>query len=119
MSVEPEKEGPTKSWVAETSCTVRTLDGRTKDVRIRIGRPYQVSENEGACPVEMDGLYPNISDIHGVDTFQALALAVDFVRKIMKNLKDKGATIEDFTGWNLLDLQDLVRNHSVDIAEPD
>jgi len=46
-------------------------------VLVQLGRPYNVSENEAICPYrftyrgETSG-----ADIHGIDTFQALELAV-------------------------------------------
>jgi hypothetical protein len=84
-----------KHIIAETSCTVKTPSGEVRDVQVRIGCPYQISETEAACPVAVDGLYENIPDIHGIDTFQALILAIEFVRSIMTGLNSRGYVIED------------------------
>ena len=64
--------------------------GERKTIHIAIGRPYAMSSKEAACPIEMAGLYPNIRDIRGADTLQALTLAVEFVKITIQKWEEKG-----------------------------
>lgn len=86
--------------IAETTRIVRGSKGEEKNVHIAIGRPYRISEEEAACPVSMDGLYAKISDIHGSDTFHALALALCFVTLTFKKLEEKGYSFHFENGEN-------------------
>jgi hypothetical protein len=55
-----------------------TLDGKRKDVTIRIGIPYWIEEGEIAgCAVRYDGLFPVFNDRKGTDLLQALQIASD------------------------------------------
>ena len=71
--------------------------GEKLPVSIEIGRPYEIQDGKGAdfakCPVSMRGLHKNISDIAGEDTFQALTLAIAFVRTMLKYFNDDGGKI--------------------------
>jgi hypothetical protein len=80
--------------IAETTFLLREPSGKTRPVHIRLGCPYQISEDEAACPVALDGLYEKPCDIHGADTFQALALALGFVRRTIMDWKGKGYTFQ-------------------------
>lgn len=79
--------------IAETSAIFRSPAGVEKEIRIAIGLPYRISDNEAACPISMHGLYDRIEDIHGADTFQALALTIAFIRVTVKAWEKKGYTI--------------------------
>lgn len=60
-----------------------------RSVTIRIGVPYELDE-DAACPITMEGLYSRLSDIRGVDTFQAVALACRFVQRTLQLWMEKG-----------------------------
>ena len=51
-------------------------DGSRRSVRLRIGKPYFVAEGEWACPLELQGFERRHPDMRGVDSLQALALAI-------------------------------------------
>jgi hypothetical protein len=61
-------------------------------VTLRIGKPYQVSDSDWACPVEAEGLFGRLSDIHGIDSFQALVLAQRLLRTLMHGEIADGST---------------------------
>jgi hypothetical protein len=46
--------------------------GKSFQICIGIGQPYQISRDEWACPVDLDGLHSGLRDQHGVDSFQVL-----------------------------------------------
>jgi uridine kinase len=82
--------------IAETKLIMRDKDGRRREIHIKIGRPYELPDGDAACPLSMDGLYGKVHDIHGIDTFQALVLAVGFVRLTLRALEKKGATFFEY-----------------------
>lgn len=92
-----------KDTIAETKITIKSPAGDSKTIHVEIGRPYSISEDEAACPIAMTGLYPNISDLHGTDTLQALALALEFVRLTIHSWEKKGFEFEFPSGGALPD----------------
>ena len=90
-----------KDAIAETKIVMRSPTGDSTSVHVEIGRPYLVSADEAACPIGMTGLYPRIHDIHGTDTLQALALALEFVRITIHTWEEKGFTFEFPEGGDL------------------
>ena len=54
--------------------------GERIPVIVAIGHPFPTPGGEWACPVSMVGLQESVADIHGLDSFQAISLAVAFVR---------------------------------------
>lgn len=64
---------------------------------MQIGAPYEVRDEKGReharCPVSLEGLHDQVSDIEGEDTFQALTLAVGFVREALQLFVDEGVKI--------------------------
>lgn len=83
-----------KNTIAKTEMDMISSEGVRKPIFVKIGQPYSISPNEAACPIAIAGLYPSISDIHGVDTFQALALAFEFVRTTIQAWEKEGYTFE-------------------------
>ena len=48
---------------------------------VRLGRPRQSGDDEWACPVQILGLDDDeVRDVYGVDSLQALVLALQMVR---------------------------------------
>ena len=80
--------------IANTKLKMRSPSGDTTDIHIQIGRPYEISEDEAACPIEMKDLYQKIPDLRGIDTFQALAIAFMFVRTTIREWTKKGYIFE-------------------------
>lgn len=57
---------------------------------VRIGKPYWVSENvEAACPVQIEGLYSKLADVHGVDLYQAVQLAMQLAETLLGSAAGK------------------------------
>ncbi|HUT25308.1 MAG TPA: hypothetical protein VM492_13270 [Sumerlaeia bacterium] len=76
--------------IASTELVAILPSGEKKRIRIEIGTPCARDAGDAACSVAMAGLYDNLHDAIGVDTFQALALAVSFVRQTLRGLTNKG-----------------------------
>lgn len=73
----------------------RFADGANRRVQIRVGKPYEVSFREWACPVEIRGFEPRYPDIRGGDSVQALCLAITLVRLRIEDFIEKGGRVLD------------------------
>ena len=80
--------------IAEMKIQMKSPEGNSRPISVQIGRPYSISPDESACPISMVGLYPKIRDICGIDTFQSLALALEFVRITIRKWEEKGFKFE-------------------------
>ena len=74
------------------------LRGRQKEkpdfmVTAEIGAPYEAGPNEWACPVSVRPLYDRLPDMHGVDSFQALFLAMRLAMALLKDFTEKGGSL--------------------------
>jgi len=78
--------------VAQRELICERSNGARVRVILRIGRPYRASDVDWACPVEAQGLFERLADIHGVDSFQALVLAQGLLRNLLRAEVDDGST---------------------------
>ena len=76
--------------VAETQLVCERSSGERIVITLRLGKPYKSSEVDWACSVEIEGLYPNLADQYGIDSFQALMLAQTLLRKLMSGVIEDG-----------------------------
>jgi uncharacterized protein DUF6968 len=77
--------------------------GERINVTVAIGHPYPTSGGEWACPVEMSGLHGRLVDIRGIDSLQALCLAVNIVRELLASFRaDGGRILDSKTGEDFL-----------------
>jgi len=95
-------------WIAEHRFDCEPADGRKFTVVARIGRPT-LSPREGRlaaygrCPVALAPLIPE-RWIGGEDQFQALCLALDFIRQSLKAFSAAGGRVRFHKTKNLIDL---------------
>jgi hypothetical protein len=80
-------------WIADSRFLLIAGDRSERALTVRIGRPYEVSESEWACPVETDGLYGRHPDIHGADSLQSLWLASSLVRRLLEDFVANGGKV--------------------------
>jgi len=70
--------------------------GRGKFViTLRISAPVRASEVDWACAVELEGLYERLRPQHGVDSWQALVLAQNLARTLLRGFVEDGGQIFD------------------------
>jgi hypothetical protein len=67
--------------------------GERFDVTIRIGHPYRVNDVSWACPVAVDGVDRQLADMHGIDSWQALLLAIGLVRSRLEHFLETGGKL--------------------------
>jgi hypothetical protein len=69
-------------------------DGAHIDIVVGLGIPYEDKQhNAWACPVKMEGLYTELADQHGIDSWQALRLSQKLVVGLLQNFIEKGGRL--------------------------
>jgi hypothetical protein len=79
-----------RTCIAERIVYLKNEEEAIKEVNLRIGQPYQKEEGDWACPIQLIGLFEDLSDVHGEDSFQALMLAQNLARTLLNALVEKG-----------------------------
>jgi hypothetical protein len=93
--------------VASTKLDLQPSGGTKKRVAVRIGKPYCISAQEWASPVELRGHEPRYPDIRGADPLQALCLAISLIRSRLEDFMSKGGKVlhvEDGSLWGAREL---------------
>jgi len=86
---------PGRKVIASRTLLARDENGLEFELTIAVGAPYEISENEWACPASMEGLHARLHDMHGVDSWQALQLALNAVGQLLVYfVKDGGQLFE-------------------------
>jgi hypothetical protein len=67
--------------------------GKRVAVTVAIGHPYPSSEGPWGCPVSITGLHKGVATIYGLDSLQALSLAIAFVRARLTSFVADGGRI--------------------------
>jgi hypothetical protein len=78
-------------------------DGTSRPVKLRVGKPYQVSAVEWACPVEISGFERRYVDVRGEDSMQALCMAISLIRMRLEDFLEKGGKVlgvDDLREWD-------------------
>jgi hypothetical protein len=81
-------------WIATQRFIAIDRSGRKRTVAIRIGKPYRTTKQDWGCPVD-SGILGRVADARGVDSFQALCLAISLVRALVEDFLDKGGRLLD------------------------
>ena len=80
-------------WIAERTIYAVAGDGRSLEIQLGIGTPYEVTEEEWACPVRVDGLHDKLSEMHGVDSWQALQLSCQLAARLLEGFVQDGGRL--------------------------
>lgn len=70
-----------------------TPDGQETNVILKIGVPYEISPEEWACPVAIDGLQDRLHDIHGIDAWQTLQLVQSLQAQLLGYFIQEGGKL--------------------------
>ncbi len=79
--------------VANLSIAAKAAEGEAFEIELEIGAPYCTETGEWACPVGLQGLYDDLPDVRGEDSFQALCLAIGLAQKLLQDFVDEGGTL--------------------------
>ena len=79
------------TWIVESPLTWIAPGGVRVPGRLAIGTPRLTPDGDNAiCPVSLEGLQPGVTEIHGVDTLQALTLALIYLGKRLRDSVSQG-----------------------------
>lgn len=106
--------------IARTTLFCVSPLGIREPIAIEIARPRQIN-GCALCTVRMQGCYEETTDIHGVDTFQALSLAASYVRLTLEALVRKGYRVrtdaKDLVDFDFVEAWFFHADHSAAGAE--
>ena len=80
-------------YIAERVVALVPAVGNRKLISLKVGRPKLTTGGSWACPVVADGLRDNLGAIHGVDSWQAMQLAQQFLLSLLETELDKGGQL--------------------------
>lgn len=81
------------AWLASRAIAAVSSAGRHFQITLRLGIPYEISPEEWACPVAVEGLQVQMHDIHGTDAWQALQLAQNLQAQLLGYFIDDGGEL--------------------------
>jgi hypothetical protein len=73
-------------------------EDRRLDIHASIGAPQRRDDGSWICRVEVAPLQDQALDVRGVDSFHAVWLACSLILKLLVQLKDAGARLENADG---------------------
>ena len=98
---------PMSEAIAQRALICLKSNGKRTAVTLRIGKPYPSSDVDWACPVGLEGLHSRLSDIHGVDSFQALMLARQLLLQLMRGVIEDGGSFRNLDDDSVVDVERL------------
>jgi hypothetical protein len=79
--------------VASISIDAISPKGEAFTIELEIGTPYEREPGGWACPVALTGLYDRLAEARGVDSFQALCMAISLAQDLLHGFRDKGGKL--------------------------
>jgi hypothetical protein len=69
-------------------------EGRRVELRLRLGAPQQTTNRDFKCPVQICGMHNDrVFEIVGLDSLQALQLALKFAATLLHAKQEQGSQI--------------------------
>lgn len=82
-----------RELIAERTIHAIDKDSREFEIRLMVGKPYEVSPTAWACPVAMVGLHGVFPDMYGVDSWQALLTSLNLIGSLLNYFVEDGGRI--------------------------
>lgn len=95
-----------KYVIGERQVLAKLKNGDVKLVKLQVGLPEPV-EGRWQSEIALDGLYPNVVKVPGVDSFQCLNLAFGVVRTALEKFVEAGGQLYWRDGSGPLGLADI------------
>jgi hypothetical protein len=91
----PVEERAQMSPIAELTLQARSATGDSFELRVEIGVPRGVTDDEWLCPLSIIPLpqYRSLCDTRGTSAFQALSLAIDYARLSLDTFVAEGGEL--------------------------
>ncbi|MEP7074727.1 MAG: DUF3658 domain-containing protein [Acidobacteriota bacterium] len=106
-----------RELIAERTIYAIDKDLREFKIRLMIGKPYPDDSGSWACPVAMIGLRGAFPDMHDVDSWQALMIAVNLHRRLLTYFVEDGGKLFWDKDGNELTVEELL-GESHEVPEP-
>jgi hypothetical protein len=87
-----EKTNMVKYVIGERQVLAKMKNGEFRLVKLQVGLPEPL-ENRWQSEIALDGLYPNVVKVPGVDSFQCLNLAFGVVRTALEKFIESGGQL--------------------------
>lgn len=81
------------SFIAQRERFSIDKDGNAKRVKVAIGAPYPISPQEWGCAVLLVGFYGELREQRGVDSWQAMQLALRLVVQLLDDFTHSGGKL--------------------------
>lgn len=91
------------------SCRPPAGEERTVHLLIRAPIPDPKQAGQWVCEAALEHLYQDVVQVRGVDSLQALQLALHAVREALQTLLDEGGSVRWADGSAEMTLEDLLR----------
>jgi len=82
-----------RTYVASRKLLAMDAGGREFMLTLAIGQPYEISPEEWACSVSMNGLHEQLGDSHGIDSWQAMQLAYQLIAQLLNYFIEDGGKL--------------------------
>ncbi|MFO1390990.1 MAG: hypothetical protein U1E94_02035 [Agitococcus sp.] len=92
--------------IGERQVLAKMKNGEFRLVKLQVGLPEPL-ENRWQSEIALDGLYPNVVKVPGVDSFQCLNLAFGVVRTALEKFIESGGQLYWKDGSGPLGLVDI------------
>lgn len=101
-----EKVNMVKYVIGERQVLAKMKNGEFRLIKLQVGLPEPL-ENRWQSEIALDGLYPNVVKVPGVDSFQCLNLAFGVVRTALEKFIESGGQLYWKDGSGPLTLVDI------------
>jgi len=81
-----------RELIAERTIYAIDKDSRGFEIRLMVGKPY-FDGRDWACPVAMIGLHGVFPDMRGVDSWQALTIAMQLIGRLLTYFVEDGGRL--------------------------
>lgn len=83
----------TRATIATRTLLAIDSNGREFELTLGVGQPYEISPEEWACSVCLDGLHNRLPDLHGGDSWQAMQLAYQLIAQLLGCFAEDGGKL--------------------------
>ena len=79
--------------MASRAVKAKDADGNQFDMTLELGIPYQKDLNQWGCSVRVTNVFEPARDIYGMDSWQAVQLAFQFVSRMLEDFVARGGRL--------------------------
>lgn len=102
------EQTPSVSVIASRRFRARRSGGEELEIELGVGQPVEGADGGWTCGVVLKGLYGRLADLQGVDSWQALMLALNLARELLSQFVEGGGQLMDVqTGVAVTNVADI------------